>query len=181
MKKQLPSQPSFEQLKKQAKDLLKSHQSSDSTAKQRITESHPRLSGASEVDIRAAKFTLSDAQLVILDEPTASLDARAEDEFFRRFRSESTGPMAVLISHRLSTVRMADKIVVLEHGKIREEGTHGDLLRLGGHYAELFKLQAAAFLEDEPNTTGCIDSQLLFADRNASMEMAHSNAKQDSD
>lgn len=104
------------------------------------------LSGGEWQKIALARAFASDAQLLILDEPTASLDARAEDEFFRQFRRQSTGPMAVLISHRLSTVRMADKIIVLEHGEIREEGTHDDLLRLGGRYAELFKLQAAAFL-----------------------------------
>lgn len=104
------------------------------------------LSGGEWQKIALSRAFVSDAQLLILDEPTASLDARAEDEFFRRFRNQSAGPMAVIISHRLSTVRMADKIVVLEHGEIREEGTHADLVRTGGHYAELFKLQAAAFL-----------------------------------
>jgi ATP-binding cassette, subfamily B, bacterial len=103
------------------------------------------LSGGEWQKIALARAFANDAQLLILDEPTASLDARAEDQFFRRFRTDSTAPIAVLISHRLSTVRMADKIVVLEHGEIREEGTHDDLLKLGGRYAELFNLQAAAF------------------------------------
>lgn len=112
------------------------------------------LSGGEWQKIALARAFVSDAQLVILDEPTASLDARAEDEFFRRFRRESAGRMAVLISHRLSTVRMANRIVVLEHGKIREEGTHEELLRLGGHYAEVYNLQAAAFFEGVPDAAG---------------------------
>lgn len=112
------------------------------------------LSGGEWQKIALARAFASDAQLIILDEPTASLDARAEDDFFRRFRSESTGPMAVLISHRLSTVRMADKIIVLDQGKIREEGSHDELLSIGGHYAELFRLQAAAFFEGVPNAGG---------------------------
>jgi ATP-binding cassette subfamily B protein len=104
------------------------------------------LSGGEWQKIALARAFASDAQLLILDEPTASLDARSEDEFFKRFRRESTNPMAVIISHRLSTVRMADRIIVLEHGQIREEGTHSELVRLRGQYADLFKLQAAAFL-----------------------------------
>jgi ATP-binding cassette subfamily B protein len=105
------------------------------------------LSGGEWQKIALARAFTSDAKLLILDEPTAALDIRAEDEFFRRFRSQSTSPMAVLISHRLSTVRMADKIVVLDQGEIQEEGTHAELLRLGGRYAELFELHAAAFFE----------------------------------
>ena len=135
------------------------------------------LSGGEWQKIALSRAFVSDAQLVILDEPTASLDARAEDEFFRRFRSQSTGPMAVLISHRLSTVRMADKIVVLEQGEIVEEGTHEDLLKLGGRYAELFELQAAAFFEGGSNGKRNGDSQLLFTDRNAALAMAHSSTQ----
>lgn len=112
------------------------------------------LSGGEWQKIALARAFVSDAQLVILDEPTASLDAQAEDEFFRRFRSGSTGAMAVIISHRLSTARIASKIIVLEHGKIREEGTHDELLRLGGYYAEVFNLQAAAFFEGVPDAVG---------------------------
>jgi ATP-binding cassette subfamily B protein len=88
---------------------------------------------------------MRDAQLLILDEPTATLDARAEYEVFLRFADLTRGRMAVLISHRFSTVRMADRILVLEHGEIREEGTHSQLVRLGGRYAELFELQAAGY------------------------------------
>ncbi len=108
------------------------------------------LSGGEWQKIALARAFTSDAKLLILDEPTAALDIRAEDEFFRRFRNQSTSPMAVLISHRLSTVRMADKIVVLDRGEIQEEGTHAELLRLGGRYAELYELHAAAFFESVP-------------------------------
>jgi ATP-binding cassette subfamily B protein len=92
-----------------------------------------------------ARAYMRDAQVLILDEPTASLDARAEYEVFLRFADLTRGRMAVLISHRFSTVRMADRILVLEGGGIREQGTHEELLGLGGHYAELFRLQAAGY------------------------------------
>jgi ATP-binding cassette subfamily B protein len=139
------------------------------------------LSGGEWQKIALARAFVSDAQLLILDEPTASLDARSEYEFFKRFRSQSTSPMAVFISHRLSTVRMADKIVVLEGGEILEHGTHEDLLRLGGRYAELFNLQAAAFFEGGPGGSDFVDAQLVFTGANGSAEMAHSGAKKDSD
>ena len=92
-----------------------------------------------------ARAYLRDAQVLILDEPTAALDARAEYEVFRRFAELTAGRMAVLISHRFSTVRMADRIVVLRHGEIVEHGTHEDLLARSGLYAELFNLQAAGY------------------------------------
>jgi ATP-binding cassette subfamily B protein len=81
----------------------------------------------------------------MLDEPTATLDARAEYEVFQRFTDLTRGRMAVLISHRFSTVRMADRILVLAGGEIREQGTHEELVALGGRYAELFELQAAGY------------------------------------
>jgi ATP-binding cassette subfamily B protein len=88
---------------------------------------------------------MRDAQLLILDEPTATLDARAEYEVFQRFADLTRGRMAVLISHRFSTVRMADRILVLADGAIQEQGTHAQLVALGGRYAELFELQAAGY------------------------------------
>ncbi len=88
---------------------------------------------------------MRDAQLIVLDEPTASLDARAEFEVFQRFSELTRGRMAVLISHRFSTVRMADRILVLEGGAIRERGSHEELVALVGQYAELFALQAAGY------------------------------------
>jgi ATP-binding cassette subfamily B protein len=103
------------------------------------------LSGGEWQKLALARAYMRDAQLLILDEPTATLDARAEYEVFLRFADLTRGRMAVLISHRFSTVRMADRILVLEHGVIREQGTHGQLVRLGGRYAELFELQAAGY------------------------------------
>lgn len=95
--------------------------------------------------VALARAYMRDAQILILDEPTASLDARAEFEVYQRFVDLTSGKMAVLISHRFSTVRMADRILVLEHGKIVEQGSHQHLVQLGGKYAELFELQAAGY------------------------------------
>jgi ATP-binding cassette subfamily B protein len=89
--------------------------------------------------------------LLILDEPTSALDAHAEHELFERYAdsaravAKATGGIAIFVSHRFSTVRMADKIVVIEEGHVAEQGTHDDLVALGGSYAELFALQAAAY------------------------------------
>jgi ATP-binding cassette, subfamily B, bacterial len=95
--------------------------------------------------IALARAYMRDAQILILDEPTASLDARAEFEVYQRFVDLTAGKMAVLISHRFSTVRMADRILVLDAGRIVEQGTHDDLVALGERYAELFELQAAGY------------------------------------
>jgi ATP-binding cassette subfamily B protein len=88
---------------------------------------------------------MRDAPVLILDEPTASLDARAEYEIFLRFRELAADRTAILISHRFSTVRMADRILVLEGGRLLEQGTHAELLALGGKYAGLFNLQAEGY------------------------------------
>lgn len=103
------------------------------------------LSGGEWQKMALARAYLRDAQLLILDEPTASLDARSEQEVFERFAELTEGKMALLISHRFSTVRMADRIVVLEGGHIVEEGTHQQLLALGARYAEMFEMQAASY------------------------------------
>ncbi len=103
------------------------------------------LSGGEWQKFALAGAYMRDAQLLILDEPTATLDARAEYEVFQRFADLTRGRMAVLISHRFSTVRMADRILVLANGEIEEQGTHEQLHALGGHYAELFELQAAGY------------------------------------
>ncbi len=103
------------------------------------------LSGGEWQKVALARAYLRDAQLLILDEPTAALDARSEFEVFQRFAELTTGKMALFISHRFSTVRMADRIVVLEHGKIAEEGNHAELTRRGGRYAEMFEMQAASY------------------------------------
>ena len=88
---------------------------------------------------------MRDAQLLILDEPTAALDARAEHEVFKRFTELTHGKTSVLISHRFSTVRMADRILVLENGTKKELGTHEELLAANGIYADLFHLQAKGY------------------------------------
>ncbi|MGD8496447.1 MAG: ABC transporter ATP-binding protein, partial [Gemmatimonadales bacterium] len=105
------------------------------------------LSGGEWQKVALARAYVRDAELLILDEPTASLDARAEFEVFERFSDLTAGKTAVLISHRFSTVRMADRIVVLEDGTVRETGTHQELLAAGGLYAELFRLQARGYTE----------------------------------
>ncbi len=104
------------------------------------------LSGGQWQKIALARAYMRDAQLLILDEPTAALDARAEHDVFVRFSELTKGKMAVLISHRFSTARMADKILVLENGTLLEYGTHESLLDLDGKYAELFNLQAAGYV-----------------------------------
>ena len=103
------------------------------------------LSGGEWQKFALARAYMRDAQLLILDEPTATLDARAEYEVFERFADLTRDRMAVLISHRFSTVRMADRILVLDGGEIKEQGSHSQLLALGGQYAQLFELQASGY------------------------------------
>ncbi len=103
------------------------------------------LSGGEWQRIALARAYLRDAQLLVLDEPTAALDARSEFEVFERFAELTYGKMALLISHRFSTVRMADRIVVLEGGRLVEEGNHSQLMALGGRYAAMFEMQAASY------------------------------------
>ena len=103
------------------------------------------LSGGEWQKLALARAYLRDAQLLILDEPTAALDARSEFEVFQRFAELTAGKMALLISHRFSTVRMADRIVVLEGGRLVEEGDHSQLMALGGRYAAMFEMQAASY------------------------------------
>jgi ATP-binding cassette subfamily B protein len=103
------------------------------------------LSGGEWQKIALARAYLRDAQVLILDEPTAALDARSEHEVFQRFAELTQGKMALLISHRFSTVKMADRILVLENGQIAEQGHHDQLLLNRGRYAEMFELQAASY------------------------------------
>jgi ATP-binding cassette subfamily B protein len=103
------------------------------------------LSGGEWQKIALARAYMRDAQLVILDEPTAALDARAEFEVFKRFAELTKGKSAVIISHRFSTVRMADRILVLKNGEMLEIGTHEELLASNNLYAELFNLQAQGY------------------------------------
>lgn len=103
------------------------------------------LSGGEWQKVALARAYMRDAQLLILDEPTASLDARAEYEVFARFSGLVEGRMAIIISHRFSTVRMAGRIIVLKQGEIVEQGSHDELLSARGLYAELFTLQAKGY------------------------------------
>ncbi len=103
------------------------------------------LSGGEWQKIALARAYLRDAQLLILDEPTAALDARSEYEVFRTFSELTAGKMALFISHRFSTVRMADRIVVLENGRVAEQGSHPQLVNQHGRYAEMFEMQAASY------------------------------------
>jgi ATP-binding cassette, subfamily B, bacterial len=108
-------------------------------------EGGANLSGGEWQKVALARAYMRDARLLILDEPTAALDARAEYQVFQRFSELTAGRMAVLISHRFSTVRMADRILVLADGRVAEDGSHRELLALEGRYAELFGLQAAGY------------------------------------
>ncbi|WP_316832757.1 ABC transporter ATP-binding protein [Pedobacter aquatilis] len=103
------------------------------------------LSGGEWQKVALARAYMKDAQVLILDEPTSALDARAEYEVFQRFAELTIGKSAVLISHRFSTARLADRILVLDKGKILESGTHQELLKKNGRYAELFNLQAKGY------------------------------------
>jgi ATP-binding cassette subfamily B protein len=95
--------------------------------------------------VAMARAFYRDADFLVLDEPTASLDPRSEHRLFDRIRNLAGGRTVLLISHRFSTVRSADRIVVLHQGEVVEEGSHDSLMELGGRYAELFTLQAAAY------------------------------------
>ena len=103
------------------------------------------LSGGEWQKIALARAYLRESQVLILDEPTAALEARAEYQVFERFNELTEGKMALFISHRFSTVRMAERIIVLENGVIAEEGSHDRLMMRGGTYAEMFELQASSY------------------------------------
>lgn len=104
-----------------------------------------QLSGGEWQKIALARAFMRDAQLLILDEPTAALDAQSEHELFSKIKELTTGRMTLYISHRFSTARMADRIFLLESGHLKEAGTHDELMQLNGQYAELFQIQAASY------------------------------------
>ena len=108
-------------------------------------EDGQQLSGGQWQKVALSRAFMRDADLLILDEPTSALDAEAEFEVFQRLRRLSEGRTALLVSHRFSTVRMADRILVLKKGRIEELGTHAELVGRGGTYARLFELQARGY------------------------------------
>lgn len=108
-------------------------------------EDGTELSGGEWQKVALARAFMRNARILILDEPTSSLDAQAEYDVFAQFRILTRGKTAIFISHRFSTVRLADRIFVLEHGKVIEDGSHHELIALAGRYAELFNLQAEAY------------------------------------
>lgn len=116
-----------------------------STLLSRSFEHGVELSGGQWQRVAIARAFFRDAPILVLDEPTAALDPLAEQELFERLRSLAAGRTVVLISHRFSTVRSADRILVLDAGRLIEQGTHEDLMALGGHYAEMFSVQAAPY------------------------------------
>jgi len=107
------------------------------------------LSGGEWQKVALARAFMRDARILLLDEPTSALDAQAEYELFERIHSLTRGRTAVYISHRFSTVRRADRILFLEHGRLVEQGTHEQLIRLNGRYARLFRLQASAYTGED--------------------------------
>ena len=132
-------------LKSMASDVLRKLPAGFDQMLGRRFEGGVDLSGGEWQKVALARAYLRDAQVLILDEPTSALDARSEYEVFKRFAELTAGKMALFISHRFSTVRMADRIVVLEKGRIAEEGDHETLTSQGGRYAEMFELQAASY------------------------------------
>jgi ATP-binding cassette subfamily B protein len=112
------------------------------------------LSGGQWQKLAIARAEMRDAHLLVLDEPTATLDARAEVDVYRRFRDMSQGKTVILISHRLGSARLADRILFLEAGRIAEEGTHADLLARGGRYAAMYAIQSSWYTDvDQPPPT----------------------------
>ncbi|GCE19399.1 ATP-binding cassette domain-containing protein [Dictyobacter kobayashii] len=103
------------------------------------------MSGGEWQKVALARAFMRDARILILDEPTSALDPQAEFDVFTRFRHLTEGKTAIFISHRFSTVRLADRIFVIEHGGMVEHGSHQELMALDGRYAELFNLQAQAY------------------------------------
>ncbi len=128
-----------------ADDVVRQLPNSYDTTLGKWFEGGHQLSGGEWQKIALARAFMRDAQILILDEPTAALDAQAEHDLFARIKDLTKGKMALYISHRFSTVRMADRILFLENGRLVEAGAHDELMLQGGRYADLFDLQAASY------------------------------------
>jgi len=139
-----------------ADDLISKLPEGYDTALGKWFDAGVNLSGGEWQKVALARAFMRDAKILLLDEPTSALDAQAEYDLFERLKALTEGRTAVYISHRFSTVRRADRIVFLEHGRLVEEGTHEELMKLDGRYARLFRMQASAYTgeevvpEDEP-------------------------------
>nr|WP_238341931.1 ABC transporter ATP-binding protein [Actinopolymorpha rutila] len=124
------------------------------------------LSGGEWQKLALARAFARDCQVLVLDEPTASLDTRTEYDIFQRFAQLTKGRTAVLVSHRFSTVRMADRIVVLRAGRVAEDGTHEELMAAEGEYARMYRTQAAQYLDDlEDSGGGAADLDIPSGER----------------
>jgi ATP-binding cassette subfamily B protein len=132
-----------------ADDLIANLPDGYDTALGKWFDAGVNLSGGEWQKVALARAFMRDAKILLLDEPTSALDAQAEYDLFERLHSLTKGRTAVYISHRFSTVRRADRIIFLEHGRLVEEGTHEELMRLDGRYARLFRMQAAAYTGEE--------------------------------
>ena len=132
-----------------ADDLISNLPDGYDTALGKWFDAGVNLSGGEWQKVALARAFMRDAKILLLDEPTSALDAQAEYDLFERLHSLTKGRTAVYISHRFSTVRRADRIIFLEHGRLVEEGTHEELMRLDGRYARLFRMQAAAYTGED--------------------------------
>src|SRR6202521_2584914 len=132
-----------------ADDLISTLPDGYDTALGKWFDAGVNLSGGEWQKVALARAFMRDAKILLLDEPTSALDAQAEYDLFERLHSLTKGRTAVYISHRFSTVRRADRIIFLEHGRLVEEGTHEELMRLDGRYARLFRMQASAYTGED--------------------------------